>query len=259
MTWTTRPRSKVGPFSAITAGKGPLVLLIHGVGLRAEAWDAQIDALAQNACVVAIDLPGHGDSPRLDHATSLADYTDAIAATLDAPATVVGHSLGGMIALDLAIRHPDFVQGVVALNAIFQRDPEAQNAVLTRANNLDGLSIADPTTTLQRWFGESQTPESKACGDWLRAVDPAGYRDAYRVFAAENGPAPQDLQALRCPALFVTGADEPNSTPAMSQAMADLTPNGQAEVLDDAAHMMPMTHAAQINAILTNFQATQHS
>lgn len=254
MTWTIQPRSKFGPLSGIAAGEGPLVLLIHGVGLRAEAWGAQFDALAQTARVVAIDLPGHGDSPCLVHAAKLSDYVDAVAATLDAPAIVIGHSLGAMIALDLAIKRPDLVPGVVALNAIYQREPDAQKSVLARASSLDGQTVADPTATLQRWFGDIDTAERAACGDWLRDVDPAGYRDAYRVFAAENGPNPHDLQALKCPALFVTGADEPNSTPAMSRAMANLAPRGQVEVLTGAAHMMPMTHASKINALLRAFQ-----
>ena len=46
MIWTTRPRSRAGPITMISQGKGPPVLLIHGVGLRAEAWAGQIDVLA---------------------------------------------------------------------------------------------------------------------------------------------------------------------------------------------------------------------
>ncbi len=253
MTWTTRQRSDLGGLAAIVAGDGPPVLLIHGVGLRAEAWGAQIDALAQTGRFVAVDMPGHGDSRPLPATAKLADYTDAIAAKLDTPAVVIGHSFGAMIALDMAIRHPDKVAGVAALNAIFRRAEDAKAAVRKRAGSLDGQTMADPNATLDRWFGSIPSAERDACRDWLRAVDPMGYRAAYTVFAQEDGPAEQDLKTLHCPALFLTGGQEPNSTPQMSQAMAALCPQGQATVIPDAAHMLPMTHAAQANAILTRF------
>jgi pimeloyl-ACP methyl ester carboxylesterase len=255
MTWTTRQRSKVAGLSAIVAGQGELVVLIHGVGLRAEAWNAQISALSERFQVTAVDMPGHGGSALPAGALALKDYTDAIAAVLDRPALVVGHSMGAMIALDLAARYPHLVRGVAALNAVFERPSEAAHAVQDRAAQLDGVTVADPSTTLERWFGNAPSSERAACDDWLRSVDPAGYRAAYRVFAHENGPSRDALSALTCPALFMTGADEPNSTPAMSQAMADLTPQGRAVILPDAAHMMPMTHADQVSAALLEFAA----
>jgi pimeloyl-ACP methyl ester carboxylesterase len=237
----------------MASSEGPLVILIHGVGLRAEAWGAQFDALSQTCRVIAVDMPGHGASTALAPRPELAGFTDTIAAALNGPAVIVGHSFGAMIALDLAIRHPKLVNGVAALNAIYRRDATAQAAVIARAKSLDGKTVSDPTETLNRWFGTASSPEREACDNWLRATDPEGYRNAYRVFATENGPADSDLAAMHCPALFLTGTQEPNSTPAMSQQMAALVPSGQAEIIKDAAHMLPLTHAPQVNAILTNF------
>ena len=256
MTWTTQPRSNAGPLAAITSGKGPLVVLIHGVGLRAEAWGAQIQMLSRSCRVVAVDMPGHGDSAPLPAQPKLSDFVAPIAAAVDEPAVVIGHSFGAMIALDIAIRYPKRVKGIAALNAIYRRSNDAKAAVMARADSLDGTSVADPTPTLTRWFGSDTSPERDACGAWLRAIDPSGYRDAYRIFAAENGPRYPDLIAMKCPALFLTGEKEPNSTPAMSHAMAALVPNGRANIVADAAHMMPMTHASNINAILSDFIRT---
>ncbi len=253
MIWTTRPRSEFGALRAIDAGEGPTVLLIHGVGLRAEAWNAQMDALAGRFRVVAVDVPGHGQSPLSGEIRNLLDYTDAIADGLNEPAFVIGHSMGAMIALDMAVHYPHLVHGVAALNAIFQRDLAASAAVRGRARSLDGKSVADPSATLTRWFGDTPSSERKACEVWLRGVDPAAYRMAYRVFAHENGPNPSALEKLGCPALFLTGRDEPNSTPEMSRAMADIAPQGHAQIIDNAAHMMPMTHAGQVNAALLAF------
>ncbi len=255
MTWTTRRRSERSGLAAIEAGAGTRIVLLHGVGLRAEAWNRQIDALAGSYHVTAFDMPGHGDSPVRPEMTCVSDYADAVLADLTEPVLMVGHSMGAMIALDLASRAPDRVRGVVALNAVFERSTDAARAVQRRAAELDGVSIADPTGALDRWFGKEASPEREACRDWLCSVTPAGYKGAYTFFAHDRGPRRADLEHLSCPALFMTGAQEPNSTPAMSQAMAALAPNGHAIIVPDAAHMMPMTHAEAVNAALLAFAA----
>ena len=250
MTWTSRPRSPFGALAAVRAGRGSPLVLLHGVGLRAEAWNAQIDALAEHVAVIAPDMPGHGQSAPLEVPPSLAAYSDRVAEALDEAAFVVGHSMGAMIALDLAIRYPERVRALAALNAIYRRTPQAAQAVRQRAASLDDESPADPSAQLARWFGEALSPEAEACRDWLLEVSPAGYRTAYGVFATEDGPSDADLAALPCPALFMTGAAEPNSTPAMSEAMASAAPQGRALIVEGAAHMMPMTHPAAVNAAL---------
>ena len=254
MAWEARSRSGSGRLSAIISGEGPSVVLIHGVGLRAEAWNRQIDALAPHFRVTAIDMPGHGGSAQQQAAApGLSDYTDAVAAVLTEPALIFGHSMGAMVALDLATRFPGKVRGVVALNAVFNRSAAASRAVQVRAESLDGATTIDPGETLFRWFGNVHSPESEACRTWLGNMDPSEYRKAYRVFAAEDGPSRPDLSVLACPVLFATGSAEPNSTPRMSQEMASLAPRGSTAIVEGAAHMMPMTHADEINPILLEF------
>lgn len=250
MIWADRPRDRAGDLAAVCAGSGPSVLLIHGVGLRAEAWAPQIDALARRFRVTAVDLPGHGHSPLRGARADLGDYTEAVATALSRPTVVIGHSMGAMIALDLAARRPEAVRAVGALNAVYRRPADAAEAVRARAAALDGQTAADPEPTLRRWFGAASGAERMACGKWLRATDPAGYRAAYRVFARADGPTDAALARMACPALFLTGAAEPNSTPAMSRAMATLSPRGHAQVVPGAAHMLPMTHPAETVAAL---------
>ena len=255
MIWTTRPRSERAGLAAIEAGAGAQIVLMHGVGLRSEAWNRQIDALAEAYQVTAFDMPGHGESAVRSEMSRVSDYTDAVLAAIDGPALVVGHSMGAMIALDLAVLAPERVRGVVALNAVFERSPEAARAVQARAAELDGVSVADPTGALDRWFSDAASGERVACQDWLCSVTPAGYKAAYTAFAHDPGPRRADLARLFCPALFMTGGLEPNSTPAMSEAMAALAPNGRAIIVPDAAHMMPMTHPEVVSAALLDFAA----
>ncbi|MFK7753757.1 MAG: alpha/beta fold hydrolase [Sedimentitalea sp.] len=250
MTWTTLPRSELAPgLSGWRAGSGPDLVLIHGVGLRAEAWGALIPLLTPHARLHVIDMPGHGtsappDAPGLDGFTPpIANYINQ----LPGPAGVVGHSMGAMIALDLAAKLPDRIIHVAALNAIFERSAPATAAVKARAQSLSSTAPGDPGATLTRWFGpDHNTDMARACADWLTSCDPASYKAAYTVFATHPGPSRTQLANLTCPALFLTGADEPNSTPQMTHQMADLAPNATAIILENAAHMAPMTHAAAI-------------
>lgn len=257
LTWADRPRHQFGGLAAIVAGKGPLVLLLHGVGLRAEAWSPVIDALSDSFHVVAPDMPGHGESPNDASVTTLADYTRAVAQILKQDAIVAGHSMGAMIALALAEHSPANVRAVLATNAIFERDAAAVEAVRKRANALDGVSAADPATTLARWFGDTSSYAANACREWLTSVDPRGYRAAYHVFASEDGPSRTNLTKLATPVEFITGADDPNSTPTMSRNMAALAPQGRARIVEGAAHMLPMTHPQSVVTAITRLAQTE--
>ena len=263
MTSTTLPRSELASnLAGWQGGEGPPLLLIHGVGLRAEAWSPMLPILTRHFAVTAVDLPGHGESSKLqdNSENTLADFTGRLAELLPDPSQkvlVMGHSLGALIALDLAVNHPAHIAAVLPLNAIYRRSPEARLAVLNRVEELAHNDAPDPTQTLVRWFGEQPQGDLldmvQACKQWLTQVDRTGYHHAYRVFAESDGPADSDLKGLPCPALFVTGSDEPNSTPEMSQAMAGLVPRGRAVIIDGARHMMPMTHAAEVCAHLLEF------
>ena len=253
MTSITLPRSDIAGLAAVDMGRRHPVVLLHGVGLRAEAWHPQIEALQKSYRVVAPDMPGHGQSPCPDGEMDLPDYVRAtlpLLERLDEPVLVIGHSMGAMIALELAAQAPAHVCAVVALNAIFERTSQAAEAVQARAASLDTAQVHDPTETLQRWFGDRTSPERALCEQWLREADPRGYKLAYTAFAHCDGPDRSALQGLACPALFITGALEPNSTPQMSETMSALAPQGRAQIVEGAAHMMPLTHADAVNAAI---------
>ncbi len=251
-------------------GTGPEIVLIHGVGLRQQSWAAQRVALESDFRVLALDMPGHGDSTRLDKTNpKIIDYSDRIAVALTlaltGPAVIVGHSMGAMIALDLAVRHGGLCQGVVALNAIYRRSDAAQQAVSARAASLRQVVLNDPSalkemaaSPVQRWFGGPESPAAQSCLTWLSQADPQGYATAYTVFAEGDAPSDEQLTALPQPALFLTGTGDANSTPAMSEAMAALCPKGRALILEGAGHMAMMTHPDAVNAALRDFATEAH-
>src|SRR2546423_3460779 len=97
----------------LVAGEGEPLLLVQGRGGGAANWLALAPLLLPGRRLIVPELPGHGGSEPLPAAPSLSAYADRLAVLLDKPAAVVGHSLGGAIALRLAIRRPDLVRALV--------------------------------------------------------------------------------------------------------------------------------------------------
>src|SRR6201997_1364673 len=103
------------------AGSGPALLLIHGVGANSTAWEPVHAKLAQRFTVIAPDLLGHGESdkPRADY--SLAAFANGMRDLLTVlgidRVTVVGHSLGGGIAMQFAYQYPQFVERIVLVGS----------------------------------------------------------------------------------------------------------------------------------------------
>lgn len=257
---------KAGATAYSVAGAGEAVVLVHGVGLARAIWGPQAEELARDYRVVCVDLPGHGGSDVPPADVTLADYARALLAVLDdlgiAAANVVGHSMGALVALEFALRHPQRTLRVAALNAVFRRTPEQRAAVLARAEALARGGVGSTVdATLERWFGDPVPaplqPAADLTGRLLRQVDATGYARTYRLFATSDQMHAAGLPALAMPALFFTGEHDLNSSPAMARAMAELAPRGRAEVLADARHMMNVTHPRQVTASLRAFLAGQ--
>ena len=263
MTLTTLRRFNLtNQINAWRGGTGPSVVLIHGVGLNADAWYAMLPGLLEKYTVTAIDLPGHGHSATMPTRSepTLNDFTSIVCDALnecDGPSVVIGHSMGALIAMDLACHHPKNIDAAIPLNAVFRRSNAAHQAVQTRAKDLRETGKIDNTATLQRWFGENPQGEleiaSDRCERMLNATSLVGYATAYTVFAHNDGPTNTVLENSTVPMLFITGEEEPNSTPAMSQELAALTPDGQCLIIDNARHMMPITHAQEVNQNIDRF------
>jgi pimeloyl-ACP methyl ester carboxylesterase len=250
-------REKSGPIAWREAGKGPPVLLLHCVGLNADAFEPQIAELKQRRWVVAADLPGHGQSDRLPDGATLEDFVAAIARLIEdlgsPPLPVIGHSLGALIALGLALDYPEKVSAVVALNCVYCRAPLEHGAVEARAKQLSTGKV-DVSGPIARWFPDDpQGPLAVHIAKWLRQVDPRGYAAAYRIFASADRAYQGRLNKIACPALFVTGVSDPNSTPAMSDRMAHEVQHGRSFAIPGGRHMMHLTHAVETNNAIVAF------
>lgn len=246
MTPRILPLSEGARVCLIDAGQGEPVVLIHGVGLRAEAWAPQIAALSRTHRVLAVDMPGHGGSSPIAPDSRLPDFVAWMASVLQVldcgPVNLAGHSMGALVASGVAVEHPALVRRLAVMNAVFRRSPDARAAVRARAAEIAGgrLDIEGP---LSRWFESSATEaeaRAKVAG-WLGGMDVGAYATAYRAFAEGDAIYADRWSGIAVPVLVLTGALDPNSTPAMAQAMAKAAPHARLRLIEGHRHMVNLT------------------
>jgi pimeloyl-ACP methyl ester carboxylesterase len=201
-------------------GNGPTVVLVHGFGGAASNWTAVAPALVERCRVLAPELPGHGGSSALPGPGETLDpYADRVAALLPEPAVLVGHSLGGVVALRLAARHPRLVRAIVLAGS-------AGIGTTTRRSRraLTLTSVVQPGKRISRFrhFVAREPLLRYAAFKFVsvsdpRALDPfaaegflagsglhTGIREAADALA---GTDPRlDLERVRCPAMVLHGA-----------------------------------------------------
>ena len=198
-------------------GDGPPLLLLHGFG--GAAWNfAELVPLLAGRRLLIPDLPGHGASAPLP-APSLSGFADAVAGLLDGPADVLGHSMGGVVALRLAERHPSLVRRLVlAAPAGISSSSRASELFLGFVGLLQPGRIAGRrahrvarSARLKRLvFGglEVSNPEllsERMVHGFLRG--PTIHTDALGAGLALARDDPRkDLERVRAPALVLFGA-----------------------------------------------------
>jgi 3-oxoadipate enol-lactonase len=221
------------------------VLFLHPVSLdgRAAAWLGLED-------VVAPAFPGHGGRLRTPGVT-LDEVADEVAAATDRPMHVVGASLGGMLALHLALRHPE---KVASLALCFTTARVTPNTMLQRAELTERRGSAAMTQpTMERWFSpealatEDTRPGVRYARERLRTTSAGAIADAWRAIAGHD--VLDRLPGLDVPTTCIAGTrDESTPLPAM-RATAEAIP-GALLVEVDEPHMGFLEEPDEFSAVL---------
>ena len=247
---------------ATVDGEGPPLVLVHGVGLDHTMWDRVLDSLGASRRVIRYDLLGHGQTPDPPGPRTLEDFVVQLLTVLDAHrldrADVAGLSLGGMVALAAAARHPDRFDRLALLNTVFERSPEQVETALRRmaiAESEGMAAVAD--LAVDRWFSTQWQAEHPAQVDQVRRrladADPVGYLKAYRVFIAGDPLMPEGATAVTAVTLAMTGELDPGSTPAMSRALATAVTGAQVRILAGLHHLPPVEEPSTFAGALLEF------
>jgi pimeloyl-ACP methyl ester carboxylesterase len=253
-------RKTPGGTAFYEVGAGEALVLVHGVGMRLEAWMPQIAAFSTTHRVIAVDMPGHGQSEKLPRNSGLEKFVAWFGRFLEElqleDTNIAGHSMGALVCGGAAAEFGNRISRVGYLNGVYCRDPEAKAAVMMRAAAI-GVQGIDADGPLQRWFGDHPSA-AQARGltrHWLQLMDVEGYRTAYSAFAGGDTTYADRWPDIHFPALFLTGELDPNSTPKMARQLAAVAPNALLEVIQGHRHMINLTAPDVVNRLMQKWLA----
>ncbi len=229
----------------------PTLVLVHGAGGNLYHWPPTLRRLPGHD-VLALDLPGHGRSSG-PGCTTITDYAAILAAWLDhmglPPCVVVGHSMGGAIALELALREAQRLRGLVliATGARLRVHPD----ILRRVRD-DPAGVGQ---MLVEWaYGPQATSEQKRryrqhllrvdrevlYGDWLAC-------DRFDVRA--------QLHTISIPTLILAGTADIMTPPSRATFLAEHIPDADLAWIEGAGHMLPLERPTEVAGAISGFVA----
>jgi pimeloyl-ACP methyl ester carboxylesterase len=212
----------------------PVLVLVHGSGGNHQLWGDAVRRL-RSANTYAVDLPGHGRSEGAG-CTSVDDYADFVVGFMNAVelerAVIAGHSLGGAIAMALALDYPQAVAG------LFLVGTGARLRVLPAI--LEGM-LAEPERTIELICGYAYSPSAprelvrQGQEQMLHVVPQVVHDD----FAACNAFDVMDrLAQIRCPTMVICGTHDTLTPPKYARYLVDKIPGSELALIDGAGHMV---------------------
>jgi pimeloyl-ACP methyl ester carboxylesterase len=261
-----------------TAGSGPVLLLLHGIANSSQTWERVAPALSERFTLIAPDLLGHGESatPRGDyslgaHATAVRDLLTALGIEY---VTVVGHSLGGGIAMQFAYQFPERCERLVLVSS---GGLGREVHLLLRAAALPGADFVLPLLTSSRLVGAGRQlggllrrvrlapgGDVEVLAQGFTSLDNAGSRQAFlhtvRAVIEPGGQrvSAHDRLALASliPSLIVWGEKDSIIPVSHGAAAHEAMPGSRFEVFPGAGHLPHDADPDRFAAVLTEFCET---
>lgn len=248
------------------AGDGRWLTLIHGAGDNLEAWWNQIPAFSRHFRTLSYDLRAHGqtETPPAEYTTDLLvqDLRELLR-VLRVPQTfVLGYSMGGRVALGLALAHPEMVPALILANSgvapVQRGEAEVQQMAETRRKRIeqvekDGLeAIMDETTAMvfSPGFAQKHPDVFQQYKEIRLKNDASGYLTVSRAMLW-GMPAP-DVSRLHCPTLIIGGDYDMGAGPEAARASQRLIAGARLVVLP-TGHAAMVEQPQQFNAAVLDF------
>ena len=223
----------------------PHAIMIHGSGGDHRVW-APLSARVRGA--VALDLPGHPDGPAESDLATLGSVVGGALDTINGPRVLVGHSLGGAVALEVARTRPDLVDGLVIISSA-ARLPVPDTAI-ARARD-DFAAERERLMT-----GSFSDPDQRIARGAREALDSCGARTLLADYAAcRSVDLRGALGEVRAPALLIAGDDDPFTPARFTQELARELAISRMVVIPGARHMPMIEFAPTVAMLLAAFLA----
>ena len=263
-----RVETRHGELSALAAGSGPPLVMLHGLGATKAEFLPMLPWLAPTHRVIAVDLPGFGDSSKpLRAAYDAKFFSRSVIALLDElgleRTRLLGHSMGGRVALEVAAHAPERVERLVAMtpSLAWLRDrPWAPWLRLVRPEL--GLLQPTPRAAVEAFVkrtipGATSTWVRPAIDEFLRSyLQPRGraafYAAARQIYLEDPEPFWERLRELEVPSMFIWGETDTLVPAAFERHVREAVPAAQ-HVLLRCGHVPQLERPKQLEAALRGF------
>ena len=264
-----------GRLRVVDVGSGPVLVLLHGLGGTWRNWQANLSALAEHHRVVAMDLPGFGDSELYPGPVTVTRYVETVVELLDRlgidHATFVGNSMGGLLTIEMAVRHADRVSAAVLVcsGGIPLTSLQHRLVTIPQARAMNHLM----RLRLSRWlvrrsqrvriflgarvFHDPRTVPPNLLAAALDGLSAAGFGPAADTAARYD--ARLSAPAVACPTLVLWGADDPLLPVAMGRQIRRLIPGSELEVWERTGHCPMLEHPARFDERVLSFAAQEQA
>lgn len=242
----------------VEGSSGPALVLGQSLGTSTILWSRAVPLLKDHFTILSVDLPGHGESPAATEPFTVAEIADAVVATAaDAGFEhffYAGVSLGGQVALELALRHPQVVDGasIICSSAkVGNEDAWRDRAAMVRVQGTPALVAG----SAQRWFAPGFIDaQPDAAGALLRALafaDDESYALCCEALAVSD--IRPRLAEIAVPILALWGELDPVVTTDEAASVAQTVQNGKGVEIAGAAHLAPVENPQAVAAELIDF------
>lgn len=226
--------------------ENPPLVLIHGAAGNHLYWPPEIRRLT-GYCVHAIDLPGHGKSSTLDGQQTIADYARYLVQWLESlnirRAVFVGHSMGGAIALSLAMDHPEYVVGLGLISS-GARLRVHSDLLKYAADSTTYLKATDLLVSCS--FSPSASPHLVELAS-KRLLETRQSVFSGDLLACDRFDVMDRLSSIQQPTLVVSGADDQMTPLRYAQFLANTIPNAHLLIIPDAGHMVMLEQPTRVS------------
>ena len=243
------------PLVTRTWGDGPPLVLLHGFTQTAAAWGPFGQLLGCHRTIVAVDLPGHGGSASI--AANLEETADRVLELFDdEPFDLLGYSLGGRVALTLALTRPGRLSSLILVGSTAGIEDPVEAADRRRRDEALAIQIEaedDVPAFVERWlaqelFADLGAEEAEVHARLANTA--AGLADSLRRSGAGTQVSRWDqLADLTIPTLVIAGEDDQKYS-ALGRRMVDLLPDGRLVVIAGAGHACHLTRPSDTAAVV---------
>ncbi|MBE9516220.1 MAG: pimeloyl-ACP methyl ester esterase BioH [Proteobacteria bacterium] len=236
--------------------------LLHGWAMHSGIWDPLIPALQPHASIKALDLPGHGHNPDTPDDYNLASVADTLQAVLPKQSVVVGWSMGGMVAIELALQQPQKVQALILINST------------PRFANTDDWDKGVPPAVLEGFATELESGVERTLARFLslqlgKLASAEQLRQLRQLVKSRPAPdiavmrkglnilATADLRSrvaqLNLPVLIVQGQRDRLTPAAAAHWLAEQIPDAGKHVIAGAGHAPFLSHTDEVASAMIEF------